>query len=121
MRYSHNEDTSLLASMTPGKNVTIQILHLATGNLINLVTDVCNESTQMPGLYTWRTSNIDEPSLLTDYHDLYYRMTDEDGKFFEGKFTFGGYPDRDIATHLRDDGFDPDEIIRILNAINMNI
>jgi len=120
MRYASSENTTLLGKFSPGKRVTITILDLQTDKQVNLSSDICFESNILPGLYLWNTSNINDLALM-GYHDMYYRMMDQDGNTFDGKFVLGGYVDLDLHQELLNAGFDLTAIARILKIVNMRI
>jgi len=90
MRYLIGEDTHLVGLFESGKTITIQILNLDTNALFELTTNQCIESS-IPGVYIFPTSNIiNKPD---SYTNCFYKMEDDTGNYFVGKFVLGGYPD----------------------------
>jgi hypothetical protein len=118
MRYSLNENTDLPCNLEPGSNnVTIKIIQLRNDisdnfRVVTLKTNVCEECSEMPGLYLWNTSNIDEE--LIGYNGYIYQMTNnETGSIDRGKVILG----------KTEDGVDEDlaDIINKLNIIQMRL
>ena len=101
MRYLISEDTHLVGVFDPDKTVSIQILNLDTNTLFDLVTNQCVESA-IPGVYIYSTSNIiNKPD---SYTNCFYKMEDDAGNYFVGKFVFGGYPDQafELTSNIND-------------------
>lgn len=89
MRYSVTEDTYLVGQFLPGRTVTIKVLNPGPDVLLSVRTNVCIESTAIPGMYLWSTENITTP--ITTMTSLIYVMTSkEDGRTFIGKLVYGG-------------------------------
>jgi len=93
MRYSLNENSVLVGQFEPGSTVNIEILLLETDTLLILDDDVCAESSFMPGVFTWNTSNLSDLNNINGYVNLLYKMTSDQGDDYYGKFVFGGYVD----------------------------
>jgi len=106
MRYSIEETTTLVGLFDTGLSVTIKVIDLNTDTLIDLTTNVCTESSNIPGVYLFSTSNINL-NVDTGIVNLLYEMIDENGKKYYGKFSMGGYID--------------DELLYTLNVINGRI
>jgi len=94
MRYSKNEDSVLVGKFIPGSRVTIRILALDTDNELILDDDLCIESGHLPGMFMWSTSRINASNNITDYSNLVYIMSSSTGEETVGKFTYGGYLDK---------------------------
>ncbi len=116
MRYSNDEQTVLVGIMKPGVDVTIKVMDLISGNLINITTDACPE-TQLEGVYRWPTSNIDDEALADGFYNLFYEMVGSDGKKFYGKFLYGGYVDKDVVVDLGEMDDDHKEIQETLDVL----
>ena len=88
MRYKIGENIQLGGLLPANATVTIRVLSMATDTLLALSSNVCSESSVIPGLYMWSTGNIADS--VTGYSTMYYEMTDG-VNIVSGKFTFGGY------------------------------
>lgn len=118
MRYSEEEVTTLVGQFKPGKNVTIKLIELSNDSLVSISNNVCTESEHMPGMYLWKTTNINDTALV-GYSNLLYEMKDEDGKVFYGKFIFGGYVDDEMD--FTDSIADVEEIRQTVHIINARL
>lgn len=86
MRYKNDEQTTLGGYLDRDKVVTIKVLD-NTGTAVDLVSNICNESQDAPGLYLWDTSN-----MTTEAGSYFYIMSDGINSM-PGKFVYGGYLD----------------------------
>jgi len=122
MRYSETEITTLVGQFSPGQTVTIKLIELSNDALVTVTSDVCVESLHIPGMYLWKTNNINDTSLI-GYSNLLYEMTClEDGSKFYGKFVFGGYVDDVVdAADLTGPITDVEEIRQTVHVINARI
>ena len=92
MRYNSNETTAVAGKLPTGGSVTIKVVLLETDTIVDVSSNVCNESQHIEGMYIWDTSNI-----LTKSGHMLYEMTDGTNKAY-GKLVYGGYVD-DIVTN----------------------
>jgi len=116
MRYSESEITTLVGIFKPSQVVKIKIIEVSNDQLVTLVSDTCIESQHMPGVYMWKTTNINQTLLAGNgYTNMVYQMTCDQGKVFHGKFVFGGYVDDKVL--LTDSIAKLDKIIEKLQII----
>jgi hypothetical protein len=95
MRYSVDEENGLIGIFATGKTVTIKLLNIITDTLVDITTNVCHESTKIPGVYIWSTSNIiNSKEYLDTYVNMLYEMRSDDDKVYYGKFIYGGYVEK---------------------------
>lgn len=121
MRYAIGENSVLVGEFPPGSTVRIKILILENDNLLTLNTDVCLESSKLPGIYTWKTSNININNNINGLVNLLFVMTSEIGQKYYGKIlyaaNFGTGSDVDLTPVIEMGN----EIIDIANIINARI
>lgn len=88
--------TRLLGYLTPNTNVKIKIIDVKEDIIVTVQTDVCVESTSLPGLYIFNTNLIDITTLDDKYKtsgidsnyeslELAYIMKNELGETYGGK------------------------------------
>ena len=83
--------TRVLGYLSPNTNVKIKLVDIKTDKILDIETDVCIESTVMPGLYIFDTNHIDLVLLddvykLTDESlEIAYMMTNELNEKYGGK------------------------------------
>ena len=100
--------TRLLGYLSPNTNVVIKLVDIKQDKLIQLLTDVCLESTALPGLYIFDTNNIDLDKIDNIYKtsdtslEIAYIMTNELNQTYGGKIVI-------------------DNDLKLLNIINNNI
>ena len=89
MRYNNLENTVLAGKFITGKTIKIKIIDMETDGVVTLQTEDCTESTNIPGIYLWNTTNLPEGNGLKN---LLYEMYDSDDSTvtFNGKFVYGG-------------------------------
>ena len=88
--------TRLLGYLSPSTNVVITLVDVKLDVIIHTTSNVCQESTSLPGLYIFNTNNIDI-TLLDDVYkttglnnnheslEIAYVMTNELGEKYGGK------------------------------------
>ena len=94
MRYVKTENTILAGELSPSSTAKIKLINMQSDELLTINSNVCTESTHIPGTYLWNTSNIDSSlfsNLTTPMNVLYmmYNVSDPT-KTFKGKFVIGG-------------------------------
>lgn len=94
MRYVKTENTILAGELSPSSTVKIKLINMQSDELLIINSNICTESTHIPGTYLWNTSNIDSSlfsNLTTPMNVLYmmYNVSDPT-KTFKGKFVIGG-------------------------------
>jgi len=119
MRYSSNENTTLVGQLTPNRVVTIKIINILTDTVIPLTNNVCVESNHIPGLYLWNTSNL-SIDAITGYTNLIYEMR-QGTEVYYGKFIYGGYVDKDGNVDISGLITDLTEVLETLNIINARL
>ena len=122
MRYSKNENSTLVGYFEPGSSVKIDILAIDTDNKLILDDDICIESQEIPGIFLWNTKNINSSNSIDHYSNLIYRMYNTStGEIYLGKFTMGGYLDNrfdNIDTKLSDISTTLNKLDDIINNNN---
>ena len=91
MRYASTENTVLAGIFDPGSTVNIKVINMENDSLVDITSNVCTESSNMPGIFLWSTSNINE--VFSTNTNLLYQMYDTIGKTFVGKFVYSGILD----------------------------
>lgn len=101
--YDPNNSPAVVATLTTGKTVTIEVWKVSNGTstVVNLTSNSCGEIGNT-GKYAFDTANIPTlPSSPTQYH---FRMNDGVGATVEGDFIFkslavndGGMPPIDLT------------------------
>jgi hypothetical protein len=81
MKYN-TKGTILLGYLPIDHSVTITLVNIKTDTLINVSSNICNESTVQPGLYYFNTNNIiDEIESV----EIAYIMKTDVGETYGGK------------------------------------
>jgi len=123
MRYSKNENSTLVGYFEPGASVKIDILAIDTDNKLILDDDICIESQEIPGIFLWNTRSINTSNGFDHYSNLVYKMYNTNtGEIYLGKFTMGGYIDNrfdDIDTKLNDISITLNKLDDIINNNNI--
>jgi hypothetical protein len=95
MRYTNKENTVLAGKLPAGNTVTIKIIDMETDTPVILTSDVCNESSSIPGIYLFNLEgNMNKPNEMKNY---LYVMSDGNSQFM-GKFVYGG----ELQDNIRD-------------------
>jgi hypothetical protein len=63
MRYVKTENTILAGELAPSSTVKIKLINMQSDELLTINSNVCIESTHIPGTYLWNTSNIDSSPI----------------------------------------------------------
>ena len=123
MRYSKNENNTLVGYFEPGSSVKIDILAIDTDNKLILDDDICIESQEIPGIFLWNTRSINASNGFDHYSNLVYKMYNTNtGEIYLGKFAMGGYLDNrfdDIDTKLSDISTTLNKLDDIINNNNI--
>jgi len=91
MRYALGENSVLVGQFDTGNTVTIKLLVLDNDLLLTLNSNSCLESTKIPGIFMWNTSNISTTNNLSGYTNVLYEMVSNTGKKYYGKIVYAGY------------------------------
>jgi len=86
MRYQ-KIGTCLLGYLTTGTSVTITLVNIKTDTIIQTISTQCLESSVLPGLYTFDTSNINSSEIdpISNILEIAYIMTNELNEKYGGK------------------------------------
>lgn len=124
MKYQKFESL-LIGRLEPDSKVTIKIIDVKEDVILELNSNVCYESKNLPGVYLFNTKEIDIISLndkykgcsLSDSHDnleIIYIMESDTGEKFEDRVTF----ENDLRTIIKiNDNISklPDDVWNILS------
>jgi len=123
MRYVKSETTVLAGEFKTGLQIRIKLVNMITDELLNVNTNICNESTHLPGTYFWNISNIDQNfiSNITTPTSIMYMMFNLNNTLetFKGKFVLGGDMDKLLTISSIDNQVKTNNQIQSINQTEL--